>query len=521
MNDYHSQLRIKEQDSLKYLLGIATTIGADLNAEDLAYVLRNYTTKNAIKTNQDDPAYYNLHWHLKRAQELNRISTTIHTLSKSQGNRFFYGISSSEKPYYWHPYYDFPEELLRNYEEGGVIPLHENKEGVWLAAFYPVKNAADETIAVVLVNRLYSDFSAEVQEEMKKELLFSLAGMALLAVGLFFVLKKILDGESVLKERLENEANHHAAQFHKQEEKIEALQKKEQSAKNALELSQNNYNASIKAFEKTKIELGNTIKQLADRDQRLDAIIQYSKGIQHMLLPNQELFRKVFPDSFVLFQPKNQISGDFYFCAEFNDKIFIATADYTGEGVPSAFMNLLAHNFFHQIIEASNIEEPNQILDEMHVFVSRLLQQENNNNRDGMDIALCVVAINERKLAFAGAQRPIVYIKDNALTTIKGNKFSVGGRHRFQERKFTKVEIDLEEGMEFYLFTDGLQDQMGYAFDVIETRKFGKKRMEQLFNEVHRKPMVTQKTLIQERFDDWRKDEDQVDDILIVGFRFD
>lgn len=506
---------------MKALLGIATSIGSELSATDLEYVLKTYTTKNAIKTNQQDSAYYELHLKLKRAKKLNNLDGSIYTISKSEGNRFFYGISSSDKPYYWHPFTDFPDELSQGYDQGGVIPLYDDDGNGHLSAFFPVKNAIGETLAVVLVNRLQSDFRAEVQSELKRELLFSLGGVSLLAVGLFLLLKRILDEEEVVKKRLKVDAEHHASQFDKQRKIIEELTTKERTAQEALKLSKEEHNKSLHALDHARVHEIELESGLEELKQRLNAIIEYSKGIQQVLIPNQELFRKVFPDSFVLFKPKDEISGDFYFCTELGDKVFIATVDCTGDGVPGAFMNLLAHNFFHQIIEGSNIIEPNLILDEMHSYVTKLFKQDSNGNQDGMDIALCVFDRKKQCLEFSGAQRPIVYIEDNKLHTIKGDPFSVGGRHRFHDKKFSKTEISLKPGTECYLYSDGLQDQMGFAFDVIETRKFGKKRMEQLFNEVHRKSMEKQKELINNRFNDWRKDETQVDDILIVGFRFD
>ena len=521
INDYFSQLKIKEQDSLRHLHGIATTIGAELDVISLENVLNRYTTKNAIRSNNQDTSYYKVHTQMKHAQDLNKLERSIHTLSKSEGNRFFYGVSSAEKPYYWQAYADYPQELLENYEQGGIIPIYEGPLGKQLSAFFPVKNQEGKTLAVVLVSRTYEDFKTEAQAELRKELLFSFICMMVIAIAAFVLLKRTLDSFEEQTKNLTEKANYHESQYQVQEQRIGKLVKETDALQDALDSGKVEYKLLASKLDKQDEKLTGIQLALKEKDQRLRVIMQYSKGIQQILIPKTDLFSKVFSDAFVLFKPKEQVSGDFYFCTEVNNKTFVAVVDCTGEGVPGAFMNLLAHNFFHQIIEVSKVLEPNLILDEMHGFVTKLLQQETSNFRDGMDIALCVIDENQKQIEFSGAQRPLIYIKENELVTIKGDAFSVGGRHRFQQEKFTKITIDIQSGMEFYLFSDGLQDQVGYAFDVIETRKFGKKRMEQLFNEVHRKPMHEQKKLIDERFNDWRKDEDQVDDILIVGFRFD
>jgi serine phosphatase RsbU (regulator of sigma subunit) len=243
--------------------------------------------------------------------------------------------------------------------------------------------------------------------------------------------------------------------------------------------------------------------------------INYSKRIQDACLPPQELRQEIFPDSFVLFKPKDIVSGDFYWYAEKDEKKLIAACDCTGHGVPGALMSMIGNNILNQIVNEKGITSAAEILELLHSEVRKSLkQQENPENRDGMDIALLVFDSNE-KVEFAGAQRPLWLIRDNKLKEIKGNKSSIGGAQTEEHRKFNAHSIELEKNDLLYIFSDGYADQFGGP----QGKKFMTKNMKELLLTIHQQPLSTQCKTLDTSIESWKSSTEQVDDILVIGIK--
>ena len=272
--------------------------------------------------------------------------------------------------------------------------------------------------------------------------------------------------------------------------------------------------------EERTVEITEQKKLIEEKNKDITDSINYAKRIQEAILPAKELKYKLFPDAFVLFKPKDIVSGDFYWFAEKNGKRLIASADCTGHGVPGALMSMIGNNFLNEIVNEKGITSPDEILNLLHKEIRKALKQsESSEAKDGMDIALLTfnseTESDSYRIEYAGAQRPLWMIKNNLLEEIKANKFSIGGLQSETERKFTKHKITLTKNDCVYIFSDGFADQFGGA----EGKKFMSKQFKTLLLSIHQKPMSEQEKILNDTIDKWKGSVQQIDDILVIGIR--
>ncbi len=261
------------------------------------------------------------------------------------------------------------------------------------------------------------------------------------------------------------------------------------------------------------------------KNEDITASINYAKHIQRVVLPEERRIAQAFWESFILFKPRDIVSGDFYWFqekidAEGREKIIITAVDCTGHGVPGAFMSLIANEILNEIVNEKGIMEADKILNELHKSVRKVLKQDQSDNRDGMDMSLCVIDKESKTIEFAGAKNSLVYIQNNEINTIRGNKYPIGGLQHGLERIFTKQIISYTDApIICYMFSDGYQDQFGGA----ENKKFHRQELRKLLFNLHELPMFEQKNILKETLKRWMKigtadEEHQIDDILIIGF---
>lgn len=246
--------------------------------------------------------------------------------------------------------------------------------------------------------------------------------------------------------------------------------------------------------------------------------IRYAKRIQEAILPPDNFVRKLLPDSFVLYKPKDIVSGDFYWFDQAKGKVFFAAVDCTGHGVPGAFMSIVGHNLLKQIMSKQLSLQPAKILDELNKGVRETLHQrsfDESTSKDGMDITLCSFDKETYELEFAAAFNPLYLVRDGEIFEIKGNKFSVGIYLEKETKNFTNHKLKLQKGDVVYIFSDGYADQFGGP----KGKKFMQNQFRNLLFDIHRKPMPEQKRILDNTIEHWRGVEDQVDDILVMGFR--
>ncbi len=256
--------------------------------------------------------------------------------------------------------------------------------------------------------------------------------------------------------------------------------------------------------------------RLESRDKDMTDSLIYAQRIQEALLPSEDYFRYYFKDSFILFKPKDIVSGDFYWIGEKGDKIFVVAADCTGHGVPGALMSVIGMDIIDKTINEENIENPSQILAIMNKGLEKTFSREKNIGtiiRDGMDIGLCVIDRKHRKIEYAGAFFPLYLVRDDMLIEIKGDKHIIGMNPEGTEYK--NNEIDLKEDDIIYIFSDGYVDQFGGQ----ENKKFMYRRFRYLLLKIHSFPFSDQKSILEENLKTWMSDNSQVDDIMVIGFK--
>jgi ligand-binding sensor domain-containing protein/serine phosphatase RsbU (regulator of sigma subunit) len=258
-------------------------------------------------------------------------------------------------------------------------------------------------------------------------------------------------------------------------------------------------------------------EELALKNKNITDSLNYAKRIQEAMMPSKNLFDKFLPESFILHMPKDIVSGDFYWINEHEDKIYVAAIDCTGHGVPGAFMSIIGFELFRRITNIQNVEEPAQILNIVNNNFAEVFEDvEEFSLRDGMDIAFCVIDKKKMVLEYSGAFNPLYLIRDNKLSEIKGDRFSVGiDMHLTKKQAFRNHSINLEEGDVVYIFSDGFADQFGGP----EGKKYKYRRFRHLLLTIHKLPMKMQHDLLKKSILEWKGDLDQVDDILVIGFK--
>lgn len=260
-------------------------------------------------------------------------------------------------------------------------------------------------------------------------------------------------------------------------------------------------------------------KKIHKQNENIKSSINYAKRIQEAMLPMKESFHAHASESFILFKPKDNVSGDFYWIKEIKngapEKDFaFAAVDCTGHGVPGAFMSMIGMNTMNSIT-SKGITNPDQILNLLHSEIRTSLRQQDTGNNDGMDVALCVLKKKTNTVEFAGAKNPMVYIQNKELKQVKGDIHPIGGSKSKPEIAFKKHEVVIDQPTVIYLFSDGYRDQFGGK----DGTKFMSKKFSQLLLDIHEKPMEQQKELLDIAIEEWKGNHPQTDDILVMGVR--
>jgi serine phosphatase RsbU (regulator of sigma subunit) len=230
------------------------------------------------------------------------------------------------------------------------------------------------------------------------------------------------------------------------------------------------------------------------------------------------LINKALPNSFILYKPRDVVSGDFPWFVQIKNDIFIAAVDCTGHGVPGALLSLIGYFLLNDIVRSRKITDPGKILDLLDEGVTQTLRQDQDDSatKDGMDIALCRINTETRVVEYAGAHRPLWIMKSGAMDEIKGNKFPIGGGIFKNQTNFTTHQLQLADGDSIYFSSDGFPDQFGGP----EVRKFGPKKTREIVERVHKMPMQEAAVVFDQEWEAWKGDHKQTDDVLLIGIKF-
>jgi serine phosphatase RsbU (regulator of sigma subunit) len=272
--------------------------------------------------------------------------------------------------------------------------------------------------------------------------------------------------------------------------------------------------------QKDEIERQRDEIQLKNED--ILASIRYARRIQMAILPSPQDILATFPQSFLLYKPRDVVSGDFYWFSKRLSKTILAAADCTGHGVPGAFMTIMANTLLKQIVELEGIFEPSEILAQLHLRIRVALKQGNElaeveQTNDGLDIALCQVDVKRMRMVYAGANRSLLLIRKGEAITYKPDRYGIGGdMFKDEARTYADHHIDLEPGDTIYIFSDGYIDQVGGNSD----KRYSSKRLTDFLLAHQDKDMEHQKLLLEAELYHWMGNEEQMDDIVMLGVRF-
>lgn len=257
-------------------------------------------------------------------------------------------------------------------------------------------------------------------------------------------------------------------------------------------------------------------EDLQQKNEDIIDSIQYACKIQEAILPDTNLFAKNIADAFVLYLPKDVVSGDFYFYHKKGEQLYIAAVDCTGHGVPGALMSVLGNALLKDIIIKQGIEKPSEILSVLDNDLNTALQKEDSFNTmsDGMDMALININLLTNKLIFSGAMRPLWLLRDDEVVELKGDRFPIGYFYGV-EKSFSDTEIDLKKDDRLYLFSDGYPDQFGGE----RNKKFNKKKLKELLLSIQDLNGKEQANFLEYALKNWRQDVEQTDDILVIGLK--
>lgn len=298
-------------------------------------------------------------------------------------------------------------------------------------------------------------------------------------------------------------------------------EKEEAQARLLIELEGINERLEVQVQERTA-QIEHQKQEIEEQNKDILDSIKYAERIQRAILPSDRKFKSLLPDSFVLFKPRDIVSGDFYWIDSImttsenpRPLIVYATADCTGHGVPGAFVSIVGNNFLDLGTIRPEVNSPAEALDFLNQGINRSFNTDSEGNiRDGMDIALCALDLEKMKLIFAGAKNPLYLVRSGELTTFKADKHPIGYVGEDSE-KFSNTEIDLEKGDILYTFSDGFADQFGGE----KGKKYKYKNFKDFLLSIAHLSMEDQKEKLMEEFENWKKGYEQLDDVLIIGVK--
>ena len=275
-----------------------------------------------------------------------------------------------------------------------------------------------------------------------------------------------------------------------------------------------------KKLQEQKEEISTQRDDIETKNIHITDSINYAQKIQESILIPEKEIREHLPNMFVLFRPRDIVSGDFYWFSKVDNKSIIAAIDCTGHGVPGAFLSMIGNTLLNEIVNEKNVTKPDKILTLLHFGVLTALQQNKTETEaeDGMDMSLCTIDDSQQRFQFAGAKNHLYVVQGDALKILRANHHSIGGKplRPGYEVEFTSYDFMYDKNTSIYMLSDGYLDQFGG----VENKKFNTKRFKSLLLDNRNVLMPEQKTIFNETMDNWIGSEQQIDDMLVVGIKF-
>ena len=456
---YNVQLDAYKQSELSRLEALAKTTSLAIDGDSHQLLSENYQTKDDIRDSESNTGYAEINQLLKHIKVDNGLETDIYTMVKSDKGAFEFIVTSSDSPYFRHEWKEFRAENDQQFNEGASFGPYKDEHGSWLSAFAPIKNSAGEVVAVIQADSCFDTFIWHVRRTIGWYLLIL---VVMFSVMMFFMMRsvsRVLRKENLLHDRI--------------------------------------------------VEQNSVIKKA--QDDVVDSI-KYAKTIQFATLPQGEEIRETFDKSFVLFKPRDIVSGDFYWVFNKGKRSYFAVADCTGHGVPGAFMSLIGNTTLTNIMNECGDLTPAEILKRLDAKIKSILSTEEASTRDGMDISLLLHDQSTGTIEYAGANRPVIHYSGEKVNLIKGDKQAIGSLDSCSSG-FTNHVFKVKKGDRMYMYSDGYPDQFGGQ----KGKKYYSKRLRSLIQSVQDLDIRDQKHLFNYEFHLWKENHDQVDDILLAG----
>lgn len=460
---YHTQLDLLQDQELTKLSSIANTLASQIDGDKHQALYSNYTKIDQIDSANMPADYKEIQQLLESVRVANEIGTDIYTLVFEEDTKeALFVVASGANPYFRHVWEDYPDGIYDEYKVGAKTGPFMDEHGTWLTAYAPIKNSAGEVVAVVQVDEQFDEFITVARQAVFQNIIISLGLVIVLVFLLYRSIQKILRKERTFT-----------------------------------------------------LELQESHAIIQQKNQDITDSINYALRIQNAMLPPSEKLKNLIPESFILFQPRDIVSGDFYWITEKDGKILIAASDCTGHGVPGAFMSMIGTTLLNDIVNYENIVQPSLILDRLDLGVVKALKQEsiNTDNRDGMDIALISICKKTHKMEFAGAMNPVlIHREDGEHSLIKGDRYPVGGG-KDDRKLFTNHVVQLDPGSHVYIYSDGYVDQFGGP----KGKKLMTKKFKSILLDVMHLSAKEKHDHLYNYLEDWKSEHEQVDDILVIG----
>ena len=287
-------------------------------------------------------------------------------------------------------------------------------------------------------------------------------------------------------------------------------------ANRKLEKQKASINQQKQKIEKQRDEIVLKSQLLEENSRDIKDSIEYARRIQLSLLPARSQLKHLFPESLIFYQPKDIVSGDFYWLHETEDTVIVSVLDCTGHGVPGAFMTVLANTILNQLALENKMTSPNVVLTLMDTYIREALRQKDaeNPNNDGLDMAICFIDRHTLQVEYSGAQMPMYYFQEDQLHQLSPDRYFIGGA-QYSEKFFTNQAVQLQRGDTLYMASDGFQDQFGGPKD----KKFMRRSFKELLACLQSQPVAQQHQHIEQIFYEWKGEQVQTDDVLVVGIR--
>jgi sigma-B regulation protein RsbU (phosphoserine phosphatase) len=417
------------------------------------------------------------------------------------------------------------DSLLKTFEKKDTISFMEREGDSWYHYQYiymersTSKEMPNSGLYKGSVIRIISDRTAQqalFRVEAKRFILIFIFTMFLLTVVIYRKTKVITLPIIKLVENVDRITNGNLRE------------RAEVSGNNEITKLSEKFNMMISQLESYYYELEEKVKErtlriekqkeeIEEQKKHIMDSIYYARRIQNAILPAFSLIDRHLKNYFILYLPKDIVSGDFYWVNECDGLFMMAAVDCTGHGVPGAFMSIVGNNQLNYAVNVKKARTAATILDELNKGVVATLNENKSDSsiKDGMDMALCVFDFSANRVEFAGANNPLVLVRENEVIKFKGDRFPIGAFEGNEPQMFRNNEIDLKDGDCIYLSSDGYADQFGGP----DNRKFMFRRFEELLLEVNPLPMDEQKEVLMKRLHEWRGKNDQVDDILVIGIK--